>query len=369
MHINAQLIYAPQDRHLWAESYDRDLNDLASLQSELARTIARQVGLTTTPPAQPERRIKPEARDAYMLGRYYWFGDQPAKGREYFLKSIQLQPDYASAHAALADSYLAEMVFGGPKAELQEAMSRGEQEARRAIALDDSDGQAYLSLAAFHLLFAWDFKAAETESERSIELDPGYSEAHYMRANVLLVLQRIDEAVQEDRRSMEIDPRVRPAVLGDALLRKGQYDAAIAELRARAEVQPDGPDIHETLSSLYWQKGMLAESIHEFERVFVPESAAAMDAAFRYGGVRAALEWELAHWKKLQARMYISPLRFAQTSARLGRKAEALRYLEQAYAEHVPTLVFIQTEHDFDSLHSNPRYQAIVKKTGLPPAS
>ena len=79
VHINAQLIYAPQDSHLWAESYDRDLSDLTSLQSELARTIARQVGVTTTPPARPEPRISPQAHDAYLLGRYYWFGSRTSK--------------------------------------------------------------------------------------------------------------------------------------------------------------------------------------------------------------------------------------------------------------------------------------------------
>ena len=130
VHINTQLIYAPQDRHLWAESYDRDLNDLASLQNELAQTIARQVGFSTTATATTGRQINTEARDAYMLGRYYWFADQTVKGREYFLKAIQLQPDYAAAHAALADSYMTEVVTGAPRAELQEAMTKGEKAAR-----------------------------------------------------------------------------------------------------------------------------------------------------------------------------------------------------------------------------------------------
>jgi TolB-like protein/DNA-binding winged helix-turn-helix (wHTH) protein len=367
VHVNAQLIYAPQDRHLWAESYDRDLNDLGLLQSELARTIAAQVGLTTTPPARPERRrIKPEARDAYMLGRYYWFADRTAKGREYFRKAIQLQPDYAAAHAALADSYLAEVVTGAPKAELQEAMTKGEQAARQAIALDDSNAEAHLSMAAFHLLFAWDFREAEKESARSIELNPSYSESRYMRANILLVLQRIDEAVQEDRKSMELDPRIRPWALGQALLRARQYDAGIAEMRARVEVQPDDTS-HAFLSDLYWQKGMFAESIHELALAYVPKSAAELEAAFQRGGPQGAMEWRLAHWKKLN--FYVSPLAYAETYARLGRKEEALHYLERAYDDHVPVLVFIQNEPAFDSLHDDPRYQAIVKKMGLPAAS
>jgi TolB-like protein/DNA-binding winged helix-turn-helix (wHTH) protein/Tfp pilus assembly protein PilF len=369
VHINVQLIYAPQDRHFWAESYDRDLNDLGSLQSELAGTIASEVGLTAIPRARPVHPIKPEARDAYMLGRYYWVSGDTVKGREYFLKAIQLQPDYAAAHAALADSYMAEMVFGGPKLEFQNAMTKSEQAVRQAIQLDESDGSAHLSMTAFLLLYAWNFKEAEKESARSLELSPRDSEVHYMRGNVLLVLQRTDEAVEENRKSMGIDPRIRPMVLGDALLRNRQYDEGIAELRARAEVQPENPEIHETLAALYWHKGMFAESIHEIASDYVPKSRAEMEAAFRHGGARGAMEWRLAHWKKLQAKTYISPLQLAETSARLERKEETLHYLEQAYAEHVPTLVFIQTDPDFDFLHSDPRYQAIVKKMRLPPAS
>jgi TolB-like protein/DNA-binding winged helix-turn-helix (wHTH) protein len=369
LHINAQLIYAPQDRHVWAESYDRDLNDLASLQSELARTIARQVGLTATSSARPELRINPEAHDAYLLGRYYWFGRQDVKSREYFLKAIQLQPDYASAHAALADSYVGAVVLGAPKAELQEAMTKGEQEARQAIALDDSDADAHHSMAAFDFFLGWNLEAAERESARSIELNPRYSESRHLRAYILSALQRNEEAVQEERRSMEIDARIHPWALGYALLRARQYDAGIAELRARAEVQPEDDTVHEFLSNLYWYKGMVAESVHELAKAYVPKSAAELEAAFRKGGARGAVEWQLAHWRKLHPNEYVPPLHFAAKYARLGRKDEALRYLEQAYDEHVPWLIFIQSEPDFDSLHSDPRYQAIVKKLGLPPAS
>ena len=369
VHINTQLIYAPQDRHLWAESYDRDLSDLASLQSELARTIARQVGLTTKLPARTEPRINAEAHDAYLLGRYYWFGEQDLKSREYFLKAIQLQPDYASAHAALSDSYVGAVVLGAPKDELQEAMIEGEQEARQAIALDDFNADAHHSMAAFDFFLAWNPNGAERESARSVELNPRYSESRHLRAYILSALQRNEEAIQEDRKGMEIDPRLHPWALGYALLRARQYDAAIAELRARAEVQPDDDTLHQFLSDLYWYKGMFAESVHELAKAYVPKSAAELEAAFRKGAARGAVEWQLAHWRRLHPNEDIPPLHFAVRYARLGRKDEALRCLERAYDEHVPWLIFIQNDPDFDSLHSDPRYEAIVKKLGLPPTS
>jgi TolB-like protein/DNA-binding winged helix-turn-helix (wHTH) protein len=368
IHLNAQLIYAPHERHLWAESYDRDLNDLATLQSELAQTIAREVGFTTTPPSPAARRIRPEAYDAYLLGRYYWFGGKAVKSREYFLKAIQLQPDYAAAHAGLADSYFLEMVDRPLKPESQESFKKGQQALAQALALDASDAHAHNTMAASRFFLGWDVKAGERESARAIELNPRDAEAHYVRCWILFALRRADEALREERLSMEIDPRLHPAALGYALLLARQYDGGIAELRARAEVQPEDRDVHETLSNLYWQKKMYAESVRELAKTYVPKTEAELQDAFRRGGAQAAADWRLAHTKKLQVRMYVSPLDLALAAARGGHKEETLRYLEQACEEHVPWLVFIGSEPDLDFIRSEPRYQAITKKLGLPSA-
>ena len=368
VHINTQLIYAPEDRHLWAESYDRDLNDLASLQTELAQTIARQVGLTATLIKLPQRSIRAEAYDSYLLGRYYWFGHQYGKSREHFLKAIQLQPDYAAAHAALADSYSAPLVLGAPKADMEEAMAKAESAAREAVALDDSVAEAHHSMAAVQFFLHWNWNAADRESARAVELSPRYSEVHHLRAYVLLALQRTEEALQEDRKSMELDPRIRPWVLGYMLLRTRQFGAGVAELRARDEVQPGDFITHSILSELYWHNGMAAESVQELARDYAPKSAAELQAAFHRGGAQGAAEWRLAHAKKLQAGTYVSPWEFASLSAHAGHKEETLHWLEQAYAEHVPWLAFLQNEPCFDFIHSEPRYQAIIKKMGLPPA-
>ncbi len=368
IHLNVQLIYAPHERHLWAESYDRDLNDVAPLQSELAQTIAREVGLTTTPPSPAALRIRPEAYDAYLLGRYYWFGGKAVKSREYFQKAIQLQPDYSAAHAGLADSYFLEIVDRPLKPESQESFKKGQQALARALALDDSDAHAHNTMAASSFFLGWDVQAGERESARAIQLNPRDAEAHYVRCWILFALRRADEALREERLSMEIDPRLHPSALGGALLLARQYDAGIAELRARAEVQPEDEDVHKTLSNLYWQKKMYAESVRELAKTYVPKSKVELEDAFRRSGAQGAAEWQLAYTKKLQARMYVSPLVLALTAARAGHKEETLRYLEQSYEEHVPWLVFIGSEPDLDFIRSEPRYQAITKKLGLPSA-
>ena len=368
IHLNAQLIYAPHERHLWAESYDRDLSDLAALQSELAQTIAREVGLTTTQSPPAARRIRPEAYDAYLLGRYYWFGGKAAKSREYFEKAIQLQPDYAAAHAGLADSYFFEVVSSPPKPELQETLKKGEQSLRQALALDDSDAHAHNTMAASSYFLGWDVRVGERESARAIELNPRDAEAHYVRSKILFGLRRDDEALREQRLSMELDPRLHPAGLGEALMFAREYDAAIAELRARAEVQPEDQDVHEALWKLYWQKKMYAESVRELATTYAPKSAAELQDAFRRGGAQGAAEWRLAHTKKLQAQMYVSPFDLAHAAARAGHKEETLRYLEQSCEEHVPWLVFIGNQPDLDLIRSEPRFQAIIRKLGLPSA-
>jgi TolB-like protein/DNA-binding winged helix-turn-helix (wHTH) protein len=367
VHINTQLIYAPQDRHLWAESYDRDLNDLTSMQSELARAIARQVGLTTSPAPLPERRIGAEAHDAYLLGKYYWYGEQYEKSREYFEKAIGLQPDYAAAWASLADSYIANVVMGAPPADMQEAMAKAEPAARKALALDGSLAEAHGTTAAYHYFFAWDWEVADRESARAVELDPGSSMAHHLRAYVLTTLQRTDEAIQEERKSMELDPFVRPWALGFTLVRARQFDAAEKELRARSEVQPNDCSVHSFLRDVYRYKGMAAEAVQEWAQCLDTKSAAELQSAFRRGGPHAVFEWRLARFNRIAAKDYVSPLAFAHVYAELGRKEETLRSLERAYKERVPWLVHLQNDPDFDFVHSDPRYQAIVKGMRLPP--
>jgi TolB-like protein len=365
IHLNAQLIYAPHEGHLWAESYDRDLNDLAALQSELAQTIAHEVGLTTTPPSPSARPIRPEAYDAYLLGRYYWFGGKAVKSREYFQKAIELQPDYAAAHAGLADSYFLEIANGPLKPESQESFKKGNQALAQALALDDSDAHAHNTLAASSFFLGWDVRTGERESARAIELNPRDAEAHYVRCWILFALHRADEAVREERLSMEIDPRLHPGALGEALWLARQYDDGIAELRARAEVQPEDRDVHEVLSNLYRKKKMYAESVRELAKTYEPQSAAELEEAFRLGGEQRAGEWQLAHMKTLQSQMYVSPFDLAFAAAHAGHKEETLRYLEQSCEVHVPWLVFIVSDPDLDFIRSEPRYQAITKKLGL----
>jgi TolB-like protein/DNA-binding winged helix-turn-helix (wHTH) protein len=372
IHINVQLIFAPTDTHVWAESYDRDLNDVSSLQNELAQTIARQVGATASASSKPEKRINPEAHDAYLMGRYYWFEDDDSeKSRQYFQKAINLQSDYAAAWAGLADSYLGSAAGG--EASPEDVLPQGDAAARKAVELDDSLPEAHNSMAAAYLIYRWDLQRAERESARTVELNPGFAEGHHLRGYVFQALNRTDEALQEQRKAIELDPFARPWALAYALMRAHQFDAALNEARLRSRAQPDKAALHEALGDAYRLKGMEKEAAQEWETsrqlAGDQESARALHQAFEQGGLRAVFELQLSDLGKKAARKFVSPLEFANVYACLKRKDEALRYLEEAHQKHAPWLVRIQSEPDFDFLHSDARYQSIIKKMGLPPAS
>jgi TolB-like protein/DNA-binding winged helix-turn-helix (wHTH) protein len=372
VHVTAQLIHAASDTHVWAESFDRDLSDLSSLQNELARSIAKQVGATTSGPGSPARHISPEAHDAYLLGHYYWFADadEYEKSRGYFQRAIDLQPDYAAAWSGLADSYAATAMVGQLPPEA--VMPQAEAAAKKALELGDLDAEAHKSMAAIQLFYRWDWKAAERESARALELNPNFAEGHHLRAYVLRSLNRMDEAVQEEKKTMELDPFAKPFVLGFALMRARQFDAALNEARIRSGAQPNNAGLHHLLSYAYFFKGMEKESEEESERDLQLEGEkdrlAEQVQAYRRGGLPAVWAQNVDRLKRKAAKQYVSPSDFADAYAELGRKEETIYYLEQSYRERSPHLVFLQSDPFFDFLHSDPRYRAIIKKMGLRPA-
>jgi len=370
VHMTAQLIHAASDTHVWAESFDRDLSDVGSLQSELAEAIAKQVGAATSIASKPEKEVKPEAHDAYLRGRYQWFlYDYDGSGR-YFQKAIELQPDYAAAWSGLADSYSATAAMGW--ATPAATMPQAEAAARKAIELDGSVAEAHNSMAAVDLFYRWDWEDAERESTRAIELNPNLGEARHMHSLVLTALNRMDEAVQEERKAAELDPLTRPWAVGWALIKAHQYDAAIAELRVRSGAQPNDGFVHSLLWEAYFYRGKEKEAEQELagalRRIGQQKFADEADQAYRRGGFQSVLESRLNQHKLNAAKNFVSALLLAEDYGRLKRKEETIHYLERAYDERAPFMAHIQSNPDFDFVHSDPRYRAIVGKMGLPTA-
>lgn len=368
VHVNVQLIHGPSDTHLWAESYDRDLSDVGALQNELARTITGQIGHRVASSYAPERRISPEAHDQYLLGKYYWYANDSEKSRQFFQKAVDLQPDYAAAWSGVADSYVASAIQGTARAD--SVMPQAEEAARKAASLDDSLAEAHKSLAAIYLFYRWNWKLADVESARAVELNPGLAEAHHLRGDLLQVLNRRDQALAEQKKAMELDPFSRRWTMALALLQARRFDAALKEARLRSEAHPDDAELHSFIASAYWHKGMEKESAQEWETWLrlsgEPDHALALRNAFERGGMKAVFEWELNDAKKKALTKYVPPSDLAILAAGLKRKEETLRYLEKAYEERDPCLVYLQSNGNFDFLQSDPHYQAIVRRMGLP---
>jgi TolB-like protein/DNA-binding winged helix-turn-helix (wHTH) protein len=367
VHMTVQLIYAPADTHVWAESYDRDLNQAYSLAEELSETIAKEVK-TATSPASPQRYINPEAHDAYLRGRFFWFTFNTKQTLSYFEKAIQLQPDYAAAWSGLADAYAIRAVDNECPA--KDVVSKMELAARRAVELDDSLPEAHNSLAGWYFFFVWDLPHADAESKRTVDLDPKFAEGHHLRSYILEAMNRPSEALEEQKRSIELDSFSRPWALGKVYLNLRQFDLAIQELRLRAQSLPNDTVTHALLAEALWLKGESKESVLEMEKSFqtagTKAKAEAVEQAFERGGTKAVAQILVADMKDSARERYVSPLDFARQYAYLGDKDQTLKFLEQAYGERTPWLIMIQNEPIFDLVHFDPRYQVLVRKIGLP---
>jgi tetratricopeptide (TPR) repeat protein len=238
--------------------------------------------------------------------------------------------------------------------------------------LDDSLPEVHNALAGLYFFDRWEPERADAEAVRAIALNPNYAEIHHLRAYILQALNRPDEALQEQKRATALDPWARPWAMGKVLTQLRQYDAAADEFRLRAEAQPQESYLPFLLSDVYRHKGMWREAAEQTQRGFLlqgdKESAGAVRRAYESGGEKALAEWLLNKTKARARKGYISPIELAFGTARLKRTDETLTLLEEAYRERSPWLVLVQNDPEFDFLHGEERYRAIVTKMHLPPA-
>jgi tetratricopeptide (TPR) repeat protein len=251
-------------------------------------------------------------------------------------------------------------------------LPKGEALAQKALQLDDSNAEAHNSMAATYLFYRWNWNEAEKESRKAIELNPNFAEAYHLYAYVLLAMNRNDEAVAAQRTSQELDPFARPWALGYVLDCAGKYEQASSEFCQRIEALPRDAGLRykfsESLSSQGKQKESMEQLAEGLRLGGKEQPAKEVRIAYTKGGNQAVQEWRLAYLKQMARKQYVSPLEFASAYARLGQKNEVFQWLEKAYDDHVPKLVRIQQDSDLNSLHGDPRFQALVKRIGLPPA-
>jgi len=376
--ISAELIYAARDMHVWAESYDRQLRDVLTLQGEVAGAIANAVNVKLGTSQQTSLKTlhstSSEAQDAYLRGRYWWnkrTSEGEFKGLGFFQKAIELDPGYAAAYAGMADSYLV-LAHHGRLSPL-EAMPRAKAAAIRAIQLDDSLAEGHNSLALVHLSYDWDYSGSEAEFQKAVALNPNYATAHHWFAHYLAVVGRDTDAMREIRRARELDPFsvAINSFLVDTFYYARQYDQALEAAKEMANIDPAFRAAAEGLQgNVLAAKGVNGEAVMHWNKALVlsghAEDAAKLQHAYALGGYHGYLDRQLQALKASSQREYVAPLDFAELYTRLGDRDSAFDWLERAYKEHSSWLNFVNTDPLYDPLRSDPRYADLLRRIGLP---
>ena len=376
--ITAQLIHGLSDKHLWANSYERELRDAFALERDIADDIAQQVQArletrSERGPTRP-RPVDPKVLDAYVRGSYYLNGrgrgagdEEQKKAREYFQQAIDLDPNFAPAYIGLADAH---DVLSWPEPEDLVIIRRL---AEKAVELDPTSSDARLELGQAKWE-AWDWSGAEEDFRRALALNPNNINAHDMLGSVLDVTGRLDEGWKESQIAQELDPK--HDHLAESLYQRGQFDQAI-EIRQRVAIRDpiDGYN-HYALAMNYAHRQMFKEFTREMGKATtlygLPEVASRLQHAYdQSGGEGVVREWakELEHLAA--TRVLYLPGALAQLYAALGDKNRAFYWLEEYRQHHdvatADATIFFKTDPWFASIRSDPRFGDFLRRVGLPP--
>ena len=368
VHLTLQLIRADTDSHLWAESYERDADDVA-LPDEAAKAIAQQLH-RAVPMPKAVRSVSPAAHDAYLRGQYLWFSYRMEDAGAWFQKALDLQPDYALAWTGLADYYGEGIVVG--VLDPRTSILPEEHAAQRALELDPDLPQAHGAMGAMFLIDRWDWADADREILRAISLDPQNAELYYLRTDLLLAVNRQAEAIALGKKVMELDPFSRPYALAGLYEYTRQFDEALAEIRLRSAVSPNNPDLLELEADIFRRMSKYKEAVDAWSRWHIlmgdPQSAVELRRAWNRGGAHGFVQWQLDR-RLLQSKThYVSPVELAAYYAQLGDKERTLALLEEGLQQRATSTLWIQGDPAFDFLHANDRFRSIVQKTGVAPA-
>jgi len=375
--VGAELIDVSKDSQLWGDQYSQKLSEILGIQEQISKAIADHLKIELTG-AEQQQLAKhgtenAEAYQLYLRGRYFWNKRTPEgvkQGLAYFQQAIEKDPGYALAYAGVADSYA---VLNGGFLGLTgaEARPKAKAAALKALELDDSLAEAHTTLADTYLYYEWDFAKADQEFRRAIAANPNYPTAHQWYAQCLYSEGRYDEAIAEAKHAQELDP-LSPAVSGevaDALQFARKYDDAIGQYKKTLQMDPNYPQVHWGLASTYAEKKMYPEAVAEWQTalILLGEStlAATLGEAYRVSGFQGFLKSWIDKWPKdflaSERAYYVAGL-----YAMLGKKNEAVRWLQQAYKEPGGLMVYLKFDPVFDPIRSDPDFQAIVQKINFP---
>jgi TolB-like protein/DNA-binding winged helix-turn-helix (wHTH) protein/Flp pilus assembly protein TadD len=375
--IAAQLIRASDETHLWAGSYDRTLDDLLPVQTEIARAVAGELQLRLpgidSATSVAGRQVRWEAHEAVLRGRYF-LEQRTAEGiqtaREYFDRAIALEPTYALAHVGLADADILAVTYTSAPA--RAAMARARAAVLRALALDPREPAAHAWLGIILAEHDWNWAGAERSFRRALELNPNFAYAHKLYAEHLSYAGRFEEAIAEAELARRLDPLsvVANSLVGIVLYRARRYEQALAPLQQAIELNPYHPTPYLPQGLALSMLGRHEDAIAALEKgVLVSDRSSEMLAQLALVSGRAGLaDRARALLAELQTRSrgeHVSPFAFALVHVGLGERAAAIEALEGAYREREWYLCVLKTEPTFDPLRGDPRFRELLRRVNL----
>jgi TolB-like protein/DNA-binding winged helix-turn-helix (wHTH) protein/Flp pilus assembly protein TadD len=376
--ITVQLIQVRDQTDLWAESYDRELKDLLTLQDSVARIIAKQIHVTLTPGQQTrlpaQAGLDPEAYEAYLKGRYYWnkrTGDGLQKALIYFQQAINKDPTYGAAYSGLADcnSGLAWHGFKSPA----EALPKANAAALKAIEIEPQSAEAHASLGLV-LTHRWDWAGAEAEFKHALRLDPRYANAHHWYGDYLSIMGRHDEALLEARRALELDPL--NLMIGTWVGRRyylaRKYELAIEQGRNTVELDASFAAAHLLLGENYVQEGLHEQGLTELRTAASlsgnsPLYLAQVAVAHASAGRKTEAFQIVAELQTISSTRYVSPYGLAQIYSALSDKEQTFKWLQIAYDDRAVWMSYLAVDPVLDNYRSDQRFQDLLRRVRLLP--
>jgi adenylate cyclase len=375
--ITTQLIDAKNDKHLWAQSYDRELTDIFAIQGDIAEQVAGalKVKLLSKEKEALERKPtgSPESYSLYLKGRYFWnerTRESLKKAIRYFEEAVRLDPNFALSYSGLADCYLIMEDRGWiPHAEAG-PLTRGYTE--KALELDRNLAEAHASLGLV-LGEQWDFARAEKELKRAIALKPNYATAYHWYSNLLGNMGRLEEALEFERHALELDPysSAFSQGIGIRLLEMGRNREAIDQFEKALETDPNFTSIHFWKAWAHGQVGDLDRAIEDAKKAAEAEGGSIILATVGLASIYARAgkrEEAVKLFEEIQSGKsggYIPPTYVALAKFGLGEHDEALRWLERAYQEHDGFLLYFKEFPWWAEYRTDPRWLEIERKMGL----
>ena len=368
--IDAQLIDPATRAVHWANSYERNVEDVLALESTVAEAIASEIQVSITAGdrerLRQQRAAKPEALDAYLRGRYFWnrrTEDGLRRGAQYFQQAIAADPTYALAYSGMADSYSLLGSIGTAGMPPNTAMPLAKSAAQKAIELDPDLADGHVSLALVKLSYDWDLAGAAREFSRALELNPNSATARHWYSHYFMAAGDLGRATEQMREALRLEP-LSPSInigVGWCLYYSRHYDQAIEQFRSVVEIDPSLPLAHQTLGMAYQQKGQFDQAIEEYKRAAAfssnsPASVAALASAYAAAGKPTEARQELARLEDMSRTRYVPAFYLASVHYAMGDLAKTFEWGWKAIGERCDYLIYLRVEPRVGRLAGNPEF-------------